>query len=143
MGIQKEAHFTMLILYWSASAFEHMFFREVDMHLGGVFWLKSLHLSVCFTFCKRITKSIWNPVEIFMPPTWKFQMKFEYNKHPANVYPLHSTFLPWKEKIVFFTCPIFFLSFFYSKIQKYFWLKRVGPKWILIWQNFLAVKEQL
>ena len=111
MGIQKEAHFTMLILYWSASAFEHMFFREVDMHLGGVFWLKSLHLSVCFTFCKRITKSIWNPVEIFMPPTWKFQMKFEYNKHPANVYPLHSTFLPWKEKIYFFTCPNFFSPF--------------------------------
>ena len=142
MGIQKEAHFTMLILYWSASAFEHMFFREVDMHLGGVFWLKCLHLSVCFTFCKRITKSIWNSVEIFMSPTWKFQMKFEYNKHPANVYPLHSTFLPWKE-IFFFHMSKFFFSFFYLKIQVYCWLQRVGPKWILIWQNFLAVKEQL
>ena len=69
-------------------------------------------------------------------------MKFEYNKHPANVYPLHSTFLPWKEKIVFSHVQIFF-SFFYLKIQVYCWLQRVGPKWILIWQNFLAVKLQL
>ena len=46
-----------------------------------------------------------------MPPTWKFQMKLEYNKRPANVYPFHGTFLYWKAKL-FFHMSQFFPTFF-------------------------------
>ena len=46
-----------------------------------------------------------------MPPTWKFQMKLEYNERPASVYPFHGTFLFWKAKL-FFHMSQFFSTFF-------------------------------
>ena len=140
MGIQKEAHFTMLILYWSARAFEHMFFREVDLHLGVVFWLNSSHLSVCFIFCKRIK-----------PNSFEIQLSFSYLLHENSKWNLSMTntlqmCLHFKvhfyteRRNYFFTCRNFFSTFFYLKIWVCFWLQRVCPKWILIWQNFFVCR---
>ena len=80
------------ILKWEG-IWAHICIWKWTCILGKVFLLKSLHLSVHYISWKWITNSIWKPVEISMPPRWKFQMKLGYNSYPANGYTFQGTFV--------------------------------------------------